>query len=308
METPQREIATAAAAKLVLTNLQRALADTSSPKKEITNAVTPIFGIRWDSHVIRMATAGRLREILRSLRNSKMGNVNYQRFRPLWKSAQINEPNFPASWGDWRSIFGKFNMCDVMPLKDWVEVIGNLTKLQRMAPRKMALISPHVLTDSLQDGPLKLSALQLWKAVTLSFTDAPSASLLMLHGVSDSAEKLIRKISRSPICKRAATSDLKLPTYKHAPTKDFAMLGPSAKLTVLKKATLPQFKLDRYFRTASQGLSLTSIRRCFKSFDSAIRIHYIFCEMRSCPSFPFREKLIAEWIAIFKPGIHSAST
>ena len=173
MEIPHREIATSDAAKLVRANLQRVLAATSSPKKEITNAVTPIFGIRWDAQVVRRVTADRLREILWSLRNSKLDTANYQRVRSIWKSSHVGEHNCPSSWGDCRSIIEKFNLGDVMPLKDWVEVIENLTKLGRLNPQKMAQISSQVLTASLQDGPLKISALQLWKAATLSFTDAP---------------------------------------------------------------------------------------------------------------------------------------
>ena len=73
-EYPQRDIATAEAAMLVLNNTQRVLEDTTSPKKRnISQALAPVFGARWGIRVIRRAASDRMRETLRSLRNSKIG-------------------------------------------------------------------------------------------------------------------------------------------------------------------------------------------------------------------------------------------
>ena len=72
MHIPQREVATAEAAKLVVSRLQTVLADLSSPKKMIVDAALPIFGIRWNAAVIRRVGKEPLRRILWSLRNSKL--------------------------------------------------------------------------------------------------------------------------------------------------------------------------------------------------------------------------------------------
>ena len=192
MEIPQREIATSAAGRLVRSNPQRVSADTSSPKKEIALSATPIFGIRWGAQVIRRVAADRLREIIRPIRNSNLGNANYQRGRALWTAAHINGPNFPSSWGDWRALIGKSNLDSAKPLKDWVEAIGNLTKMGRAEPLKIAQISSEVLMDSPPDGLDKLTAMRLWEAASFSATDTPSASIFMLNGVSGDAEKIIK--------------------------------------------------------------------------------------------------------------------
>ena len=60
MVISQRELPTAAAEKQVLPNLQRVLADTSSPMQDIAADAVPIFGIRCDDQVIRRVTANRL--------------------------------------------------------------------------------------------------------------------------------------------------------------------------------------------------------------------------------------------------------
>ena len=99
MDIHQREIATAAAAQLVLSNLQRVLSDTSTPKKEIAASAIPVFGTRWGALAIRRVTARRLRNILLPLRNSKLDNANYRRIRVLWKEAHLREPDFPVAWG-----------------------------------------------------------------------------------------------------------------------------------------------------------------------------------------------------------------
>ena len=85
-------------------------------------------------------------------------------------------------------------------------------------------------------------------------------------------------------------------------SKKFPLLGPAAKLAHLRKAHLPQFKLDRFPRSASQHRALRGILKCFKSFDSGMRCYYSFCELRGSSPFPARERVVVEWAAIFNPG------
>ena len=98
MDIPQRDIATAEAAKLVLQGLERALRDTNALKKLLQAALIPVFGIRWDAQVIGRVTRGRLCEILRLLRNSKLDPVNYRRVSLLWHSASETYIDFPSGW------------------------------------------------------------------------------------------------------------------------------------------------------------------------------------------------------------------
>ena len=124
----------------------------------------------------------------------------------------------------------------------------------------------------------------------------------MLHGVSDDAGKLIHKLSRAALCKRAVTSDIKLAIARRATIPTFARMGPATKLKIMKDAVLPQYKLDRFFRTSAQDIALTGIRRCFKIAASSIRCYYSFCELRNCPPFPVRERTILERSTVFNPG------
>ena len=84
--------------------------------------------------------------------------------------------------------------------------------------------------------------------------------------------------------------------------KTFPNLGPAAKLNKLRQASVNQFKIRRFFRTASQQNALTGIRQVFGSFASAIRCYYSFCELRGCEPFPARSSTAIEWSAIFNPG------
>ena len=104
MEAPQRELATTDASKLVLSSLERVLRDTSSTKKQIEDALAPVFGIRWDAQIVREIHSDRMCNIIASLRNSKLGKSNYQRIVTFWGDAQKCEAAFPASWGEWLSL------------------------------------------------------------------------------------------------------------------------------------------------------------------------------------------------------------
>ena len=192
-----------------------------------------------------------------------------------------------------------------MELRDWIEAIDTFIKLGRDAPRKLELIPATQLRHALEGRPEALQASQLWAACTLLFADLSSASLLVLKGASENAEKFLRRLNSAALCSSVARSDIKAALNRARISKlpiNFDKLGPSAKLKVLREAHLPKFKTDRFFRTASQSLALTGIQRCFKSFASGIRCYFIFCELRGTPPFPVRERVVVEWSSIFKPG------
>ena len=107
------------------------------------------------------------------------------------------------------------------------------------------------------------------------------------------------------MCADACRSDIKASLNDAKISRlpvDFEKLGPAARIKALKKARLPQFKIDRFFRTTSQSIALTGIKRCFKSFKSGIRCYYSYCELRGQPPFPVRERVIVQWSSIFKAG------
>ena len=103
MDILHREPATTQAARLILDNLQKQLRDTSTPRKQLIEAITPAFGIRRDPQVIQMIGPERLRDILRSLRNSKPPRGDYGRINELWNKGIATDNTFPIAWGHWRA-------------------------------------------------------------------------------------------------------------------------------------------------------------------------------------------------------------
>lgn len=139
MHIPQRDIATAAAADLALASLQKVLSDTKSSNKLIQSALIPIFGIRWGAQVIRRME-GKLRGILRKLRNSNLDSETYRRVSLLWHTAGEAETDFPHAWTEWRATIERFNLGDELELSEWIDVIDAFINLGWDSPSKLALI------------------------------------------------------------------------------------------------------------------------------------------------------------------------
>ena len=140
MFIPQRDIATAEAAKLVLSKLEKVLSDTKAPCKLIQNAIIPVFGIRWDQAVYRRVTRNRLCSILCSLRNSKLDKETYRRVSLLWSTASETVSDFPQAWSDWRVAIERFNLDDEVKLSEWVEIIDTYRKNGWLSPQTLALV------------------------------------------------------------------------------------------------------------------------------------------------------------------------
>lgn len=101
--------------------------------------------------------------------------------------------------------------------------------------------------------------------------DASSESLMKVRWATEGAEKRSARLKRASRCHRAATADIKMSLNKKSSKNDFLEMGPSAMLRTFREAALPQLKLNRYFRTSSQDLALTGMRKCFPRFASIVR-------------------------------------
>ena len=84
MLVPDRELATGAAAMLVLEMMQRTVAARTSPGKLLVYTTAPIFWIRRNAPAIRMFGAARVNRILRPL-NSKIDSPSYNAVDELRK-------------------------------------------------------------------------------------------------------------------------------------------------------------------------------------------------------------------------------
>ena len=108
-------------------------------------------------------------------------------------------------------ILGEFNHDDTTPPHDWVGISDALIKLHLCKHGSLAMESITPIQASFPDGPRKLDPLQLRKADALLFSDLSPSPLLIEHGASDDAEKLIGRLKRASICKRAVTTDTTSP-------------------------------------------------------------------------------------------------
>ena len=140
-----REIATAEAAKLVLTKLQKVLSDTTSHKKLIQSALVPVFGIRWGAQAIGRITRDTLRRILWTLRNSKLDAETYQTASLLWHTSSETENDCPHAWSQWGTTIERFNLDDECKLLEWIEVIDTFIKNGWGSPSKLARCLPRSL-------------------------------------------------------------------------------------------------------------------------------------------------------------------
>ena len=286
MHIPQRDVATAEEANLALSSLQKVLSDTTPPKKLIRNALIPVFSIRWGAQVIRRVTRDRLCRVLCSLRNSKLDSDTYRKISLLRHTSSETETDFPQAWTEWRATIERFNLDDEFKISEWIEVIDTFAKLGWDPPTKLALVSPTQLRTALEGHSKGTAAIQLWTDAVLLFADLSSASFIVLNGASENAEKFLHRLKSDQLCANAARSDIKTALSKSKISKlpiNFDQLGPSAKLKILLRANLPLYKVDRFFRTASQSVASTGIQRCFESFASGIRCYYSFCEIKGTP-------------------------
>ena len=302
LDIPQRDIATAEAAKLVLANLQKVLRDTTSPLKLIQQALIPVFGIRWDVRVVRRITRNVLCNILWSLRNSKLSKTDYERVRQLWREAMETDDSFPAEWSDWRVVIERFNLDDKVPLKKWTDIVDSLRKLGWLSPPKLAQCPSISFAASFPEGPLKDPAHKLWLATVMLFAEPSSPSFHVLEGASQDCEKFLRRLKLASTCRTAATNDVKTAISKLRQPANFDKLGPAARIKAIRQANLPQFKTNRFFRTAAQSTALQGVLFCFPSFASGIRCYYSFCELRNNPPFPVSERVVIEWSSVFSCG------
>lgn len=182
MEIPHRDLATAQSARLVLSNLPKHLFCRSTPRKQLVEAIIPVFGIRWDIHVIRRVGAKRLIGIAIAPRNSAIPTADYNRSIEIWKSGLAEESISPTSRGPWRSHIVRFNLNGEWPLPTWLTIVDTCIKQGWAGPAHLARTdysSFAAVALKRRFGPM---AHQLWKAAAIVLSDASSGVIFALKG------------------------------------------------------------------------------------------------------------------------------
>ena len=114
-------IAVAAAARILLGRVGKVLNDPRAPANALSEAIVPIFGIRWNAEVRRRT--GGINNALCRLRNSvlpRMAILNYEGSLRKFRSPQGLPP---PNWGEWLSIIEKFELDNVTKHPEWAAVI-----------------------------------------------------------------------------------------------------------------------------------------------------------------------------------------
>ena len=226
MHIPNREVATWGGSQACSLGDPGDFSGYFRPKKMLIDAIIPIFGIRWNAHVMRRVGGESLREIPWSLCNSKLDKASYSEVRDLWRQADTDEAEFPQLWEAWRTVIWRFNLDDEKRLPTWVGIIDTFIKQAWESPQKLATVHIDQLEAVVTDSKGRIAATQLWAASVLLFTDLSSASYLLLNGVSKDAEKLILQLRTAPARFKAVHSDMK-GAIKHLKfSNDFANLAP----------------------------------------------------------------------------------
>ena len=194
MEIPHRDLATARAADLVVKNLGATLNDTTASAKKLSDAIIPLFGIRWNIDVIRRVGARELRHVLWRLRNSKLSDRDYNRVRELWEFGVAEGSASPAAWETWRTLIERFNLDDERPWADWFVLVDTLKKIGWNEPTNLAKIEAATFNAFREKYSFHYGSIQIWRAAVLVFTDTSAGSAITLKGACEDAESLFNSV------------------------------------------------------------------------------------------------------------------
>ena len=309
MDPPDRASATAAAANLVLASLHRVVRDAQASERALSAAILPVFGIRWSVEVIRrigstqVAGSRYINNLLLLLRNSKLKIADYNRVSQLWVNAFFNDPtSFPDSWESWRSLIERFDLDDILSLRDWTPVVQWCVNQGIREPDHLASLCRPQL-DNLSTGEDFADRLvQLWRSAVLTFSTTATGTSNAVRFQSESVESLLNLIKGASLSTSGAAQRVTLACQRLNVDQGFFKLAPSQKMKLLRAKSVPQKTLNTFFKRQSQLIALTGVRKVFPSFASGIRSYFAFCELRAVRPFPVQEHVIIEWSSVFRVG------
>ena len=185
-----REDATAQAADLAIHHFDKALNDPQPHPKKLASAAIPLFGIRWNTAVLRKITPSRINKLLLKARNSLLPISDYNALTALFNDALSDAFEFPPCWAAWRllaerfALDGRYSPKLLIPVIHWCVLqkwhepfeLANLNFAEIRA-RASVLPNPEIATD-------------LWKAAILAFTttlgssELPFRECLAMPGIS----------------------------------------------------------------------------------------------------------------------------
>ena len=196
MDIQNRNIAVAAAAKIVLEKANLVICDPKASNSALADAILPLFGIRWDKETCqRVGSNGGLTKLLYRLRNSKLSPSSYQKISALLHEGCSLEGPVPPNWAQWLDIIEKFELDSSTNINEWREIVHAIRALGFESP-PLDLSNKKIGTITQIFAHLDKATLarNLWQACALSFMEPTDGNLLVLNDASRNAEKLIEKL------------------------------------------------------------------------------------------------------------------
>ena len=274
-----RSIAVAAAARLVLSGVDKVLNDPRAPAQALSEAIIPIFGIRWNREVCQRT--GGINNMLCRLRNSMLPKADYLKLRELFKEVLFLNGPLPPNWEEWLAIIEKFEMGNTVKHSEWVAVIMDFKTIGFDSPMDLSRLNLSALSELLiQNERLKL-ARQMWQACVLCYTSPSEGDIYEIHGASDEAEKLIDRIKGGELRKSNISKSLRFHTNKLKQKKNFADLGPAAKLKALKDANLSRSRTSKFFEAGATVNILKASRKTLGGWLQRLGAIFSFASSRA---------------------------
>ena len=142
----------------------------------------------------------------------------------------------------------------------------------------------------------------LWQASIVAFPEPSTKQASHLAGASFCAETFLSTLKAAGLKSPRATTKVTLACERLRLNATFSKFGPSSKLKILREAGTPLTTANSFFRCASQLNSVRGIQFNYRSFCSATRLYFSFCEIKNARPYPAREQVVLQRGSLSKPG------
>ena len=254
--------------------------------KTIRASLVPLFGIQWNKQVICGLTTNRFNDILRKLRNRGLDSATCDELAAFRQDSCTASTARSPEWSLWIPPIRRSRLQDRF---SWPSLYESLPPLRRMgysATENLALLPDAVFGSTFPGTPRLSEARALWGSARFVFSkqaiegSQPSSAFCFASDTFATAVKAAAK--RAKVASTSLAHDDR--PLNLNPT--FGKLGPSPKLTLLKKRTPPRRALSHLITARAQLNLIKQIKGSLPSVASAIRCYTSFFELISARPFP----------------------
>ena len=104
-QTPAHtNLATSAAASLVMDSMNRAANDPKATARGLAQAIFPAFGISWNRDIIQSLTRDAVNQLPLKLRNSPLPRLHYDRLAGMFKTDNSHPYSLIPEWAEWKHL------------------------------------------------------------------------------------------------------------------------------------------------------------------------------------------------------------